>query len=187
MNKAMSDVYAVQNPALGATIMWQFVSGYYSVNAAAVPFPLLFIVLPIIYNKELRTVIKSTQARSGLSKVSEKLIQQKNNEFKVITKNAQYLFSDVVIAVGGHSGLNLIEKLGIKAVIQKPSLVGLNTSEDFKSLSGTVIKNASINGYEGDVLFTHFGVSGPLIYTISSIKAFDEMPYKLNIDLAEIQ
>ncbi len=80
MNKAMSDVYAVQNPALGAAIVWQFVSGYYSVNAAAVPFPLLFIVLPIIYNKELRTVIKSTQARSGLSKVSEKLIQQKNND-----------------------------------------------------------------------------------------------------------
>lgn len=99
-------------------------------------------------------------------------------------RESSYFFTDVVIAVGGHSGLNLIEKLGIKTVTQKPSLVGLNTSEDFKSLSGTVIKNASINGYEGDVLFTHFGVSGPLIYTISSIKAFDEMPYKLNIDLA---
>lgn len=80
MSKTMDDVYAVQNPALGATIVWQFVSGYYSVNAAAAPFPLLFIVLPIIYNEELRTVIKSTRAQSGLSKVSEKLIQQKSND-----------------------------------------------------------------------------------------------------------
>ena len=80
MNTTMDDVYAVQNPALGATIIWQFVSGYYSVNASAVPFPLLFVVLPIIYNEELRTVIKSTQARSGLSKISEKLIKHKSND-----------------------------------------------------------------------------------------------------------
>ena len=64
-----------------------------------------------------------------------------------------------------------------------PSLVGLNTNESFKDLSGTVVKDTNYNGLVDDILFTHFGVSGPLIYTISSIKAFDAMPYTLNIDL----
>ena len=45
-------------------------------------------------------------------------------------------------------------------------------------------KNKLIYEDFGEMVFTHFGVSGPLIYTISSIKAFDNMPYKLNIDLA---
>ena len=66
----------------------------------------------------------------------------------------------------------------------KPSLVGLNTKENFKELSGTVVKGVNCNEVIDDLLFTHFGVSGPLIYTISSIKAFDNMPYKLKIDLA---
>ena len=77
----------------------------------------------------------------------------------------------------------MVRNLGIKIIKPKPSLVGLNTEEDFKELSGTVIKNVSFNGIIGDLLFTHFGVSGPLVYTISSIKAFDKMPYELTFDL----
>ena len=73
--------------------------------------------------------------------------------------------------------------MGIKTITQKPSLVGLNAKEDFKNLSGTAVKNVRCQGYEDDLLFTHFGVSGPLIYTISSIKAFDKVPYKLIFDL----
>lgn len=99
-------------------------------------------------------------------------------------RESAYFFTDVVLAIGGHSGINLVKGLGIKTVEQKPSLVGLNTSETFKNLSGTVVKNVSCEGVVGDILFTHFGISGPLIYIISSIKAFDKFPYKLSIDLA---
>ena len=53
--------------------------------------------------------------------------------------------------------------------------------EDFKFLSGTTAKNVVIEGYNGDVMFTHFGLTGPLIYTISSLKAFNEFPYELII------
>ena len=35
----------------------------------------------------------------------------------------------------------------------------------------------------GDIIFTHEGVSGPLIYKISSIKARNTFPYKLTLDL----
>ena len=99
-------------------------------------------------------------------------------------KESAYFFTDVILAIGGHSGLKLAQEMGIKIIEQKPSLVGLNTKENFKELSGTVIKNLKSDDIIDDILFTHFGVSGPLIYTLSSLKAFDNIPYKLYIDLA---
>ena len=93
-------------------------------------------------------------------------------------------FSHIVIATGGHAGYNLVKQLGINIIEPRPSLVGLNTKENFQELSGTPVKGACIDGIKGDLLFTHFGVSGPLIYTISSINAFKDMPYKLTVDLA---
>ena len=52
-------------------------------------------------------------------------------------------------------------------------------------MSGVVLKNVkSLDfGITGDILFTHFGVSGPLIYKISSLKAYEKFPYKLKFDL----
>ena len=80
MNNINREVYYVQNPAIGATILWRFICGYYSKESKAVPFPLLFIVLPIIFREDLCTVIKSTQKGKGLSKVSEKLFKEKKND-----------------------------------------------------------------------------------------------------------
>ncbi|WP_312501049.1 three component ABC system middle component [Lacrimispora sp.] len=75
-----NEIYYVQNPSLGAAILWRFVCGYYKENMEPVPFPLLFIILPLIFRKDLCEVITSTQKRSGLSKVSEKLFSGKNND-----------------------------------------------------------------------------------------------------------
>lgn len=103
--------------------------------------------------------------------------------YKIKTTKAEYFFNHVVLAAGGHSGYSLAENIGVNIVPPRPSLVGLNTKENFKELSGTVVKNCTSEGLEGDLLFTHFGVSGPLIYKISSVKAFDEFPYEIEIDL----
>ncbi|MDE6058480.1 MAG: hypothetical protein K2G44_00315 [Clostridia bacterium] len=80
MDNQIQEVYQVQNPALGATILWRFVCGYKSVNYEPVPFSLLFLVLPIIYKKNLCTTIYKTQRYTGLSKVSEKLFKEKRND-----------------------------------------------------------------------------------------------------------
>ncbi len=111
---------------------------------------------------------------------SSKFATTNNNE----AKYSSYFFTHVVIATGGHSGFGLAKNLEIKIVDPKPALVGLNTKENFKDLSGTVVRDCICEATVGDLLFTHFGVSGPIIYTVSSIKAFDKPPYKLNIDLA---
>ena len=92
-------------------------------------------------------------------------------------------FSFVVVAIGGHSGYELLKSFEINIVEPRASLVGLNTREDFKELTGSVVKSVKIGENVGDILFTHFGVSGPIIYKISSLRAFDKIPYKLTVDL----
>ena len=57
MNSQDLDVMYVQNPALGAVLLWRFTCGYYSNENRPVPFPLLFVVLPIVFRQDLCSVI----------------------------------------------------------------------------------------------------------------------------------
>lgn len=79
MDELNREIYLVQNPAIGAAILWRFVCGYYDADRKSrqVPLPLLFLVLPIIFRADLREVIGSTNKSSGLQKVSEKLFATK--------------------------------------------------------------------------------------------------------------
>jgi hypothetical protein len=74
------EIYFVQNPSISSAIFWRFICGYYSTKQNPVPFPLLFIILPIIFRKDLREIIQHTYKKSGLSKVSEKLFTEKKND-----------------------------------------------------------------------------------------------------------
>lgn len=112
-------------------------------------------------------------------------IETSNLGFKVITDMNSYSFDKLVYAVGGRSGYDMIKRLGVTTIEPKPSLVGLVTKENFSKLMGIVLKNVRCKdiGYTDDLLFTHFGISGPLIYKTSSIMARKNMPYSLNFDL----
>ena len=68
------EISNVQNPAIGAAILWRFVCGHYKRGYKSVPFPLLFVVLPITFREDLRIVI------SSFSKVSEKLFKGLSND-----------------------------------------------------------------------------------------------------------
>ena len=111
--------------------------------------------------------------------VKEKVISINNNNLK--TEKAEYFFNDIIIATGGRKfELKGLEKHNFIPFV--PSLVGLNTEQKFPS--GIIVQNAfnkELNK-SGDILFTHFGISGPLIYEISSVKARDSFPYKLHFD-----
>lgn len=136
-------------------------------------------------SKEVREKIleKIKSAKFYKEKVTK--IEPCGGEIKITTEKAQYLFSDVVISVGGHWGYDLIKNLDIKLVEPKPSLVGLKTEENLGDLSGIVIKNVYSKdlGIADDLLFTHFGISGPLTYKISSINARKNFPYEISLDL----
>jgi len=91
-----------------------------------------------------------------------------------------------IIATGGASypgtgstgdGYEMAEKLGHTVIPVKPALVPLVTREDWvMELQGLSLKNVEVAAYAGDkkltsefgeMLFTHFGVSGPIILTVS--------------------
>ena len=120
----------------------------------------------------------------GVKIKQEKGLQIESGEkIKLITDKNTYYFDALVIAIGGHAGYEIVKNSGIKIITPYPSLVGLTTEENFKSLAGVSVQNCTSNGEIGDILFTHKGISGPIIYKISSIKARDKFPYSLSIDL----
>jgi len=111
MNEMNREIYLVQNPAIGAAILWQFVCGYYANEneSREVPFPLLFIVLPIIFREDLREVISSTNRPSGLQKVSEKLFKNKQTDlFLSIQDSAEQYKGITLSAISIAVGANLI-------------------------------------------------------------------------------
>lgn len=123
----------------------------------------------------------------------------------VILKNGGFIEgSSVVLATGGSSypgtgstgdGYEMAKKLGHRIVPLRPSLVPLLTAEKWVSeLKGLSLKNISIvftnkNGRKihndfGEMLFTHFGVSGPVILSASRhILQYDFKDVRLAIDL----
>ena len=97
----------------------------------------------------------------------------------------------VILAMGGASypatgstgdGFSIAKRLGHTIVKILPSLVPLETEEDFvQELQGLSLKNVRVEliveGSKiaeefGEMLFTHFGVSGPIILTLSRRAAF---------------
>lgn len=112
-------------------------------------------------------------------------IEKNGDKFRVVTDMNSYSFDKLVFSVGGHSGYDMITRLGISVVKPKPSLVGLVTKENFSDLMGITLSDVFNNetGLKDDILFTHFGISGPLIYKISSLKARDNFPYNLSFNL----
>ena len=132
---------------------------------------------------------KFLKALNDVKVVREKALRiEKNNErFKVVTDMNSYQFDKLVYATGGHNGYEMIKRIGVSVVEPKQSLVGLVTKEKMSDLMGIVIKDVYNfeTGLRGDLLFTHFGVSGPLVYKISSIKARDEFPYTLTFDFVQ--
>ncbi len=122
----------------------------------------------------------------------QKLLTKDEHIIGVITKNGTKEYADaVVLATGGLSypvtgstgdGYRMAGEIGHSLKETSPSLVPLVIKEEWcTSLQGLSLKNVNVslkqNGkkafYEGfgEMIFTHFGVSGPLILSASSYYA----------------
>ncbi len=136
---------------------------------------------------------KLLKALKGCKFVSEKVlsIEKLGNCYKIITNKSSYAFDVVIVSTGGHGNWDIFNKMDLNIIPPTQALVGLVTKENFSAISGVSIKNVKTYGKEfknsdnGDIIFTHKGISGPLIYKISSIFARKEMPYKLVFQLVK--
>ncbi|WP_207655570.1 three component ABC system middle component [Desulfocucumis palustris] len=77
MSDLNKEIRNVQNPAFGAFAIWNFVRGYYSFNSLFTPFPILFIVLPIVFRGDMVEVLYGTNKPSGLRHFANKFLSTK--------------------------------------------------------------------------------------------------------------
>lgn len=73
MTAILNEVQAMQNPALGATLLWRFSCGFTPESSpSGTPLPLAFVVLPLAFHAKSLEEVTGTQAASGLRKFEEK-------------------------------------------------------------------------------------------------------------------
>ena len=124
----------------------------------------------------------------------------------VTLKNGDFVEADsIILATGGKSypvtgstgdGYRIAQELGHTITDIKPSLVPLCCHEGFcTKLSGLSLKNVLLQVFEkdkkrpvfkefGEMLFTHFGISGPLVLSASAkMRYMDKKEYIAKIDL----
>ena len=110
----------------------------------------------------------------------------------------------VLIATGGVSypltgstgdGLRMARQLGHTVTPLRPSLVPLTSDDpDCAEMQGFSLKNVTLTLYDraktplyselGEMMFTHFGVTGPLVLSASAhMRSAEQGPYTLEIDL----
>jgi predicted Rossmann fold flavoprotein len=116
----------------------------------------------------------------------EKLIVENNIIKGVIANGQKFMAGNVILATGGNSypatgsngeGYELARKTGHAIVKVRPGLVPLETEGDVaQKLQGLNLKNVKaivwVNERKagedfGEMIFTHFGLSGPIILTLS--------------------
>ncbi len=135
---------------------------------------------------------------------AEKLLIEEGRAVGVVTKSGRTLTADaVLVATGGVSypvtgstgdGYQLAKQAGHKIVPTVPSLCSLvSPDEDCRAMMGLSLKNVTLTLYRdkkavftemGEMLFTHFGISGPLTLMASSyIKDMQKHAWKAVIDL----
>ena len=151
--------------------------------------------------------LKKRNVEILLNSQVKELLMAKKDEMQavagVVLANGRKLLSDrVIIATGGISypttgstgdGYRFAKETGHGFVDTMPSLVPMNTKETWcREVMGLALKNVSVRLvqgkkvlYEGfgEMLFTHFGVSGPLILSASSYYVKKQGQAMLYIDL----
>lgn len=150
----------------------------------------------------LRKFLSNNNVNMMLSTECKDIV--KNSEGFIIHTNKGIIKADkVIIAAGGASypatGSNgqifsIIEKLGHAVTELKPALCAVIVKENVSELAGLSLKNVRIQaicggkkvyGDMGEMLFTHNGLSGPLILSASSyINKYDiNKGVQISIDL----
>lgn len=150
----------------------------------------------VLYNTRVKEILVNENYEEQAKKINEENVKKSKNKSKkyevigIKTENETILADSVILATGGKSypltgstgdGYKLVEKFGHTITKIKPSLVPLEIYEKdiCKELQGLSLRNIAIKITDleknkllyddfGEMLFTHFGVSGPTILSSSA-------------------
>lgn len=155
---------------------------------------------------DIRAALMREMKKAGVEWIeakAEKLLIEDGRAVGVLTDGKEYRAEAVLLACGGASypvtgsdgsGYDLARQAGHTIVPPTASLIPMLTEEkDPRDMMGLSLKNVTLNVYEngkeiyselGEMLFTHFGVSGPLVLSASAhIRSLGKKKYTLSIDL----
>lgn len=144
--------------------------------------------------------------RSGVTLIrstAKKILTEGGAVSAVVTEEGTIACRAAAVCTGGLSypltgsngaGYRFARELGHTVTETRPSLVPLLSEDDCcAQMQGFSLKNVTLSAYEderliykelGEMLFTHFGVSGPLVLSASShMRNFGRAKYRLEIDL----
>ena len=152
-------------------------------------------------------IVKAMRSYSSSAEIIyEKVISVKKNDnnFTVKTAKRELEFDKVIIATGGKSyplcgsdgsGYKLAMKLGHRVTELIPSLIPLTSNSPLcEEMQGLSLKNVGIRILDqgrniiytdfGEMMFAHFGVTGPVILSASAhLRDLDISSLTLSIDL----
>lgn len=156
----------------------------------------------------LRNAMKAAGVKVHLNAEVDMIFLTGKGEKKItgirLKDGAEMSADCVLVATGGLSyqttgstgdGYRFAEEAGHKVTERSPSLVPFNTREEYgKRMQGLSLKNVEFSVYDGkkclyedfgEMMFTHFGITGPLILTASTevSKQLRQKELQIMIDL----
>lgn len=157
-------------------------------------------------SRDVLEALKNSINRDNCKFVNKQVLDvyKENDEFYIkVSSDKAYAFSKVIICTGGLSypltgstgdGYGFAEKFGHTTKSLRGSLVPIELFGDFHTkLQGLSLKNVVLSLYNennkkifsemGEMIFTHFGVSGPLVLSCSAHMRGDISKYRIEIDL----
>ncbi len=136
----------------------------------------------------LENEIRKLKIKVKFNTTVDKVLKNENGISAIVVDGTEIPTNKVVICTGGISyqatgstgdGYRMAKEVGHKVTKLHASLVPLKADEnsfDFKALQGLSLKNVKLTAFvdnkkvhadQGEMLFTHFGLSGPLVLTAS--------------------
>lgn len=136
----------------------------------------------------LLNLLKKEKAKVMTNSQVDKFVLKKNKIIKIILKNDQeFSGQNYILATGGKSfpgtgsvgeGYNWLKKMGHSIEKLRPALVPVKIKEGWpKKAQGLTLKNVKLTVFQknkkqdsrfGEMIFTYFGVSGPIVLDLSS-------------------
>ncbi|MGI6237894.1 MAG: NAD(P)/FAD-dependent oxidoreductase [Candidatus Excrementavichristensenella sp.] len=153
--------------------------------------------------RTLERACKGSGVKVHLNTRVERLLLEGGGVRGMVTGDGRELPADaVIVATGGLSypstgstgdGYRLAEQAGLGVTPTRPSLVGIDTLESWPgALSGLTLKNVRLTAArgkkllyneQGELLLTHYGISGPLVLSLSALLPDDCEGQALQLDL----
>ncbi len=152
---------------------------------------------------DVRNAMRRYIERLGVSIIQDKISDIDKEPFILYGEKDTYRCDSLVIATGGCSypltgstgdGYRFAQKFGHAVRAPEPSLVSLlEKGSSCSELMGLSLKNVQLTAFDckgkelysgfGEMLFTHNGISGPLVLSASSLMNKSDFPCEVSIDL----